>query len=200
MHAHTPSPARSILLTRSLHRGSARSVRSPTRAGGRSPSSCISLPPAVSPPRGSPPPALSSRPLPCARAAQGGTPCLHPRPPPLSARFAGIRRGEGWDSRVAWPGGLRAPTFPGAWRLPRRSRQRSEAQGRAARGAELGRGRLLTRAPCTAPRRGPALPGSPATATASRPRPPGAPPTRIPAHVPSGPQAPGGATACPAHV
>ena len=116
MHAHTPSPALSILLTRSLHQGSARSVLSPTRAGGRSPSSGISVPPAVSPRRGSPPPALSSRPLPCAPAAQAGAPCFHPRSPPQRAcradrprRGLGQRRGvAGWAAGTYLPGCLEA--------------------------------------------------------------------------------------------
>ena len=70
--------------------------------------------------------------------------------------------------------------------MPRRSRRRSEAQERAARGAELGRGPLLTRAPCIAL---PAAPRSPVARqpppppgpTHPGPRPPGFPPTSPPA-------------------
>lgn len=199
MHAHTPSPARSILLTSSLHRGSARSVLSPTRAGGRSPSSGISVPLAASPCRGSPPPALSSRPLPCAPAAQAGAPCFHPRSPPQRAfradpprRGLGPRRGvAGWAAGTYLPGCLEvAPQVQTA------------IGGSGARGTRrrAGPGSAPHARALHCPPRGPALPGSPATATASRSHPPGAPPTRIPAHVPSGPQAPGGATACPAPV
>ena len=162
LQTHAPSPPRSLSrsLGREIQRGHSLRLQGP---GGVHTLQLLQLrhlgAPACQPSREPPPLALSARPL-SAREQPRPAPLPSCRSRPLSALVPRRPAGRGLGppcgaAPLPWSGG--SPTLSGAWRLPRRFGQRSEAQ-------ECGGARLIARqavwswAGVPSPRARPALP------------------------------------------